>query len=175
MKLAGLILLAIGFLAGSYLSVAIVDTVDWKLYGLCLAAMLVGMVCLRLAARAELGQAGDKHSEDIEVLQRSLSALIGKVRGLEEARTDDDQLGMYERIDGELIDDINAFVEARESMIPKFGMQRYADVMSPFAKGERLLNRAWSASADGYVDEVRSCITSAREELEKAHALLTAS
>ncbi len=57
-------------------------------------------------------------------------------------------------------------------MIPKLGMQRYADIMSPFANGERLLNRAWSASADGYVDEVRSCIAGARAELQKASRLL---
>jgi hypothetical protein len=68
--------------------------------------------------------------------------------------------------------DINSFVEARESMIPRLGMQNYADIMSPFATGERLLNRAWSASADGYVDEVRDCIHGAREELRRAKQLL---
>ena len=66
------------------------------------------------------------------------------------------------------MEDIDTFVEARESMIPRLGMQRYADIMSPFANGERLLNRAWSASADGYVDEVRSCVATACLELEKA-------
>ena len=79
---------------------------------------------------------------------------------------------MHHRIDAELMEDIDTFVEARESMIPKLGMQRYADIMSPFANAERLLNRAWSASADGYVDEVRNCIAGARVELEKAAQLL---
>ena len=39
-------------------------------------------------------------------------------------------------------------------MIHVFGMQNYADVMSNFAAGERYINRVWSASTDGYVDEV---------------------
>jgi len=78
------------------------------------------------------------------------------------------------RIDEELMPDIHDFVEARESMIPHLGMQSYANIMSPFANGERLLNRAWSASADGYVDEVRTCIQGARAELEKAQGLLLA-
>ena len=69
-------------------------------------------------------------------------------------------------------EDIDTFVESRESMIPTLGMQSYADIMSPFANGERLINRAWSASADGYVDEVRACIAGARVELENAAKLL---
>jgi len=51
-------------------------------------------------------------------------------------------------------------------------MQNYANIMSPFAIGERLLNRAWSASADGYVDEVKDCIRRARVEMQRAKLLL---
>ncbi len=172
MRLLGSVLLAVGFLAGAYVAVSRVDAVSWLPYGVCAAVMVAGMVLLRLARAAELEAAGDKHAEDMAVLQSSLAALIEKVRLLESAREDEDQLAVHGRIDAELMEDVNTFVEARESMIPRLGMQRYADVMSPFANGERLLNRAWSASADGYVDEVRSCITSARLELEKAAELL---
>ena len=172
MKLAGSILLTIGFLAGAYVAVAQVDAVNWTHYGLCAVLMIVGMGTLRAARSTELEQAGEKHDADIAVLQSSLATLIEKVRGFESAQSDEDQLSTYRRIDAELMDDIDAFVEARESMIPKLGMQRYADIMSPFANGERLLNRAWSASADGYIDEVRSCIADARVQLEKAAELL---
>ena len=168
MRLVGSILLTVGFLAGAYVAVAQVDSVNWGWYAMCAGLMLGGMVSLRAARAAELEQAGDKHDADMAVLQSSLGALIEKVRGFESAKSDEEQLSVHHRIDAELMDDIDTFVEARESMIPKLGMQRYADVMSPFANGERLLNRAWSASADGYVDEVRSCIASARAELEKA-------
>ena len=173
MKLLGAILLTAGFLAGAFYSVALINSVDPMLYGLCLGVMLIGMVLLRLAARAAQEQSGDKQASDMGVLQQSLTSLIAKVRDFESESGDEEQLRMHQRIDNELMDDINLFVDARESMIPKLGMQGYADIMSPFANGERLLNRAWSASADGYVDEVRSCITSARRELEKAAALLS--
>ncbi|MEM9379933.1 MAG: hypothetical protein AAGB93_08265 [Planctomycetota bacterium] len=168
MRLTGSLLLTAGFLAGAYVSVAQVAAVNWLHYGLCAGLMVAGMVALRRARAVDLEQAGERHDSDIAVLQRSLAALIEKVRGFESAQGDEDQLTVYQRIDAELMEDIDAFVEARESMIPKLGMQRYADIMSPFANGERLLNRAWSASADGYVDEVRSCIAGARAELEKA-------
>ena len=174
-KLAGGLLLAVGFLAGAYMTVAEVDSVNWGRYGICAGVMLAGMVLLRRArATATKGAAG-KHVADVAVLQTSLASLIEKVRGFEGVTGDAEQLVVHQRIDGELLDDINAFVEARESMIPRFGMQRYADIMSPFANGERLLNRAWSASVDGYVDEVRSCIRNARIELEKAVTLLKSS
>ena len=172
MKLFGGIILTAGFLAGAYFSVSEVASVQWTYYGVCAGVMVLGMLLLQAARRAELEQAGDKHASDIAVLQQSLASLTERVRGFEARDGDDDQLEVYTRIDDELMEDINAFVDARESMIPKLGMQRYADIMSPFANAERLINRAWSASADGYVDEVRLCLRSAREELEKAGALL---
>ncbi len=60
------------------------------------------------------------------------------------------------RIDELFPGDLNTFVEARETIPHVYGLQAYADVMSHFAAGERYLNRVWSASADGYVDEVRT-------------------
>lgn len=120
------------------------------------------------ARSAALEQAGDQHDADIAVLRSSLGSLIEKVRALETVESDEGQLTFHRRIDEEFMEDIDTFVEARESMIPRLGMQRYADIMSPFANGERLLNRAWSASADGHVDEVQSCVATARLELEKA-------
>ena len=175
MKLLGSLFLTAGFLAGAYVTVSQVASVSWGYYGLCAAVMVVGMVLLRLARSAALELAGDKHAEDVEVLRDSLATLIDKVKAFEAASTDEDQLTVHHRIDAELMEDISNFVDARESMIPRLGMQRYADIMSPFANGERLINRAWSASADGYVDEVRSCIADARAQLERAQELLALS
>ena len=172
MKAIGGALLAIGFLGGAYMAVAEVDSVNWVRYGICAALMLVGMVIVRRSRAVHARGAGEKHIADIETLRTSLASLIGKVSSFESASGDEEQLAVHHRIDAELMEDIDTFVEARESMIPKLGMQRYADIMSPFANGERLLNRAWSASADGYVDEVRTCITGARVQLERAAELL---
>jgi hypothetical protein len=82
-----------------------------------------------------------------------------------------DDLPVYEarfEIDRLFRDDLSRFAEARESMIHVFGMQNYADVMSNFAAGERYINRVWSASTDGYVDEVRMYLERAREQFREA-------
>ena len=149
-----------------------VSSVNWTHYGICAVTMIAGMALLRLGRKGEAAEAGEKHTQDMETLKRCLGSLLQKVRGFESDTSDESQLTVHTRIDAELMEDIHDFVEARESMIPHLGMQSYANIMSPFASGERLLNRAWSASADGYVDEVRDCVTGARVELEKAQELL---
>jgi hypothetical protein len=72
-----------------------------------------------------------------------------------------------------LREDLNDFANARESMKHIFGLQNYADVMSAFAAGERYINRVWSASTDGYVDEVRSYLERATQQFREALALFT--
>ena len=66
-------------------------------------------------------------------------------------------------------EDLNTFADARESMVHVFGMQDYADVMSNFAAGERYINRVWSASTDGYVDEVNLYLDRALDQFREAH------
>jgi len=41
-------------------------------------------------------------------------------------------------------------------------------VMSCFAAGERYLNRVWSASADGYIDEVNDYLDKAKEQFTES-------
>ena len=45
------------------------------------------------------------------------------------------------------------FAEARDVLISRFGMGRFARIMDSFAGGERKVNRAWSAAADGVLGE----------------------
>ena len=56
-------------------------------------------------------------------------------------------------------------------MMHVFGLQNYADVMSAFAAGERYINRVWSASTDGYIDEVRSYLDRATQQFREARTL----
>ena len=44
--------------------------------------------------------------------------------------------------------------------------------MNPFAAGERYLNRVWSASTDGYIDEAHTYVDKAREQFELALEIL---
>ena len=64
--------------------------------------------------------------------------------------------------------DLTTFAEARESLAHAHNLQVYADVMSHFASGERYINRVWSASADGYVDECMTYLDKAQVQFAEA-------
>ena len=167
MKAIALLLIVASFLVGAFLSSLDPRTVNWTLM---VPALMVGVVGLWLHRKAEHGElrGGQRLAVDMEALASSLENIC---QGLENVCAQGDKLPVYEarfEIDRLFRDDLNRFVEARESMIHVFGMQNYADVMSNFAAGERYINRVWSASTDGYVDEVRMYLERARAQFAEA-------
>lgn len=163
MKIFALLMIFASFLAGSFISVLDPRLVDWNYLAPILAVGLVGLWIYRKAAHAQT-RAGDLLAGNISTLESSLGNILANLEDLH-ARGDD--LPVYEarfEIDRLFREDLNNFAEARESMIHVFGIQNYADVMSNFAAGERYINRVWSASTDGYVDEVRTYLERARDQ-----------
>jgi len=60
--------------------------------------------------------------------------------------------------------------DGRSVLIGRLGLSGFAEFMTAFSRLERTLNRAWSAAADGVVDEALSCVDEAVEyapEVEK--------
>lgn len=65
--------------------------------------------------------------------------------------------------------DMPAFVDAaRNVLTARGGIRLYATVIERFATGERRLNRAWSAAADGYIEEARQCVEEALPPLAES-------
>ena len=106
------------------------------------------------------------------MLDRSLASVVEKAAALDAAKAETDVYELRHIIDREFPDDLDAFVQARYSLVHSFGLQQFADVMNPFAAGERYLNRVWSASTDGYIDEAQTYVTKAREQFELALEIL---
>jgi len=171
MKNFALALLLIGFLGGAYAAVSAAATVPWGWYVPCAALMLVGLVLTHVARRQQ-HEDHATHEGNLDTLERSLDRLQASLRDYSAIQDEQELAGLHERIDAELIDPLGDFVDARETMIPRLGMHHYADIMSAFATGERLINRAWSAAADGYVDEVRDCVAASLTEMQHARELL---
>ncbi len=185
-KIVGQILLWLGFLAGSLVTVmnievkpvppadgspvdpwAIWQTINWQWYGAAFAVCLVGVVLIRLHKRQSGGKT-EATTASLSEIRQALGRLVGN---LERLHQDIEQLAPSEItrfIDEELADDFRTFADGRESMIAEYGLQKFADVMSLFAAGERAVNRAWSAAADGYVDEAATCIERGSAMLRKA-------
>ena len=171
MRILGHLLLWIGVIAAAFVAVVREAAIDWPWYAAALAVGLVGVVLLRVTARAA-ATAQHRIAEDLAALRSALRGALDGLQPLCEAGLDVDVYRVKDRLDVDVHRALDRFVDARESMIPAFGMAAYAEVMSRFAAGERLLNRAWSASADGYLDEVAACLARGQEHLLAAEAHL---
>jgi hypothetical protein len=171
MRRTGHVLMWIGFLAAAFLTTRQLDAVNWGLY---LPAAVVGIAGVAILRRTA-GQAashGETVRENLSTLEASLGRLVTNIETMNRDRETIHVYDVHKRIDGELIGDLASFAEARESMIHGIGLQEYAQVMDHFARAERAVNRAWSASADGYVDEVWTYLGVAERSMRKADGLL---
>lgn len=59
-------------------------------------------------------------------------------------------------------------LEGKDSAQASLGLAGYAHVYGPLASGERMLNRAWSAAVDGYLEEARECAERAAPHFAEA-------
>jgi RNase adaptor protein for sRNA GlmZ degradation len=163
----GYLLITAAFLAGALVIVVEAATVNWALFIPILITGFVGVAMVRVGMRQQ-SQAAETIITNIQAIHRSLESVVKKVTQLNLEKSNIDTYDMRHRLDELLVEDLDDFVEARESIGHKYGLQHYADVMSHFAAGERYLNRVWSASADGYVDEVNAYMVKAEEQFSEA-------
>lgn len=163
----GYLLITAGFLAGAYAAVAREEGVVWSLGLPALAVGAVGIALVQIAQK-RLGQATETVAANLAGLERSLRNLVEKSERFDAENRDLDVYAIHHRIDDEFMGDLDSFVQGRESIAHRFGLQAYADVMTHFANAERYLNRCWSASTDGYPDEVATYATRARDEFARA-------
>ena len=165
-RAAGWTLFASGLLAAALLTVERATSVHWYRYDIALLALLIGAFLLRRTAEHPAGVL----IINIQAIRSSLTMLSAKLRKLDtKKRADLGVFGIHGFIDAHLLADLDRFLAARETLIHRHGLMRYGRIMDAFAAGERALFRAWSASVDGYVDEVDACLDRAYERF--AHAL----
>ena len=174
MKNLGYVLLWLGFLGGSLASVTDKDRVHWRYYAGALAAGAAGVVIVRVSAK-KVSTSEGKLAANIESIGTALGTIVENMKQLSEEQKSIGTYDVRHRIDELFRDDLARFADARESIAHVYGLNAYGEVMSSFAAGERYLNRVWSASADGYIDEVSAYIDKAREQfvesLEKIREL----
>lgn len=176
MQLFGKLLVVAAFLTGAFL--AALDPLHIK-WGVFLPVVMAGVLGIVLHKRAEAEAAKDSTvlKENRAELEDSLDKIV---KNLNELNGRKDKVPTYDmrfEIDKIFREDLLRFAEARDSMKHIFGLRAYADIMSSFAAGERYINRVWSASTDGYVDEVLMYVDKAhnqfihaKEEFDKAAA-----
>jgi hypothetical protein len=176
MKLIGFLMVTVGFIAAALAAVVDESDVRWLWYIPALVLGVAGVAAIRID---DVRQSKTEHhvTANIETVETSLARIAENISKLNSDKHSINTYDMRYRIDELFLEDLAMFVDARESIAHRYGLAAYADVMSCFAAGERYLNRVWSASADGYIDEVNAYLEKAREQfvesLEKIRRLKT--
>lgn len=167
MKKLGYVIITIGFLAGALVAVLDESKVQWGYFS---GALILGAVGIVLVHRHERknSRSEKKLTMNLQDIKASLTRVVENLTRLNAEKQSINPYDMHHRIDELFSDDLTTFVEARESLAHVHGLQVYANVMSHFASGERYLNRVWSASADGYVDEIRTYLDKAQVQFTEA-------
>jgi hypothetical protein len=152
----------------------------WPLFLLGSIGMVVGAMMLRQYNQRTIllqtGPVGAAAAGSPAMTEASFEAIR---RGVEQLRRElpglqsNDKLRAILEIFGEAQrTHIPAFVAARPALTVRLGLAGYAQLMDSFAAAERQLNRAWSAAADGVLDEALDCVENAHELLAEAEAKL---
>jgi hypothetical protein len=169
-------MVTVGFIAAALAAVVDADTVKWLWYIPALALGVAGVVVIRLDI-ARRSKTEHHVASGIETVEASLEKITANITDLNAEKHSINTYDMRHKIDELFIEDLDRFVDARQSIAHRYGLAAYGEVMSGFAAGERYLNRVWSASADGYIDEVNQYLEKARDRfsqsLEQIHKLKT--
>jgi hypothetical protein len=122
----------------------------------------------REAARTASG--GDDSTANpvtiLEQLQQSLESVLNDLDSL--AETD-----LQLRVDTAIDNHVTPLAESRHQIVDRFGMSHGAEILVATAYGERMLNRVWSAAADGYLDEARSSFREASNAFDEAAVMMS--
>ncbi len=110
-------------------------------------------IVVKWAASQEARRAVADKEGNLDVVRTAATAAAGDAQRLDADAVSLDINRLHQRLDAIACGPVTDFIENRQALIDTFGMGRYAEVMTAFAPGERHLNRAWSASTDGYKAE----------------------
>jgi hypothetical protein len=179
MRTLGHVLMWGGFLAAAFVSLSQLEvaddkwsTIPWGQYFGAMAVGVTGVFLLR-TTRKQMEADDETHEAEYSVLRLRLQEIEATIERMAE-QSKHDPAEVLHQIDEQCAERLSDFAEARQTLVRRFGLNVYADVMTEFASAERYINRCWSAAADGYVDEIRACLNRARSHLNKTSNLIAA-
>jgi hypothetical protein len=149
------------------------------IFALSCIGLFVGSLMVRTAMKRELtATAETKAKTQVASPQELLDGALEKARSLHrklETMTDPHAKLRRIMVQIESMQDENfePFVYNRALVINQYGMGGYAQIMDKFAAAERQFNRAWSAAADGVLDEAEESLGNGLVLLEEARGRLT--
>jgi hypothetical protein len=172
MRILGFVLMTAGFLAGTLAAVQTeANEVHWNFFLPAIIVAVIGIVLSRLGDKRE-AEATASTGHGVRSLYEAMDRVVVNIQALHEERESLDPYDVHGRLDELFVEDLNLFADHRKQIISTYNLQAYAEIMNEFAAGERYLNRCWSASVDGYIDEIKDYLGKARVQFERTQEIL---
>jgi len=171
MKNLGYILVSVGFIWASLVSVTDVLEVNWTWFILTMLICIAGIYLIRSSERSKTKNT-DALSTNMKSITENLDHIVTNVKKIRSEINPENPQQVHLKIDELLPGYLEKFVDARKTIGHVYGLNAYADIMNFFATGERYLNRVWSASTDGYIDEITLYMEKCEEQFDSAKETL---
>ncbi len=133
-----------------------------------LAVLTVGVMISRIKDKPLL-DVDSETQEDSSIPDRFLLDAKSELQSLFQQSGELSTHELYQKLGTIMQNHLQPFEENRQHIIDKYGMGKYALVMTPFAEAERYLNRAWSAAVDEHKEESVTYIERAVPSLQEAY------
>ncbi len=146
----------------------------WGDFALAVGGMLVGLVWLaRLTKQTNrLNGAAGNGTDNVATFLKKTAEQVRRILLNLETTNKQNWSSFRNELTELYVSGFAPISEARDRLIERYGVKRYADFMIPFATAERYFNRGVSAAMDGYwVESIRSlkeCLPFLEEAIEKA-------
>jgi len=171
MKNIGYGLISLSFVVTSLLSVLDRLQVNWTYFIITLIVGAIGILLVRKGTVEETMHE-DVLAGNMKTIEESLTQILADVRDIRDAVDESNPQKTHDEIDAKLLGNMTLFVDARKTIGHLHGLTAYADVMNYYATRERYINRVWSASTDGYIDEVVDYMGRSEEQFAGALAVV---
>jgi hypothetical protein len=168
------ILLVLGCIAGVIAGAAPLEV---KAFGYPTMALLAAVSAALLLCGTWMRFAGDRERAagestsvggSIAAAGEAMLALPAEVRALRSHAAALEPSALAAEIDQLIAKRIYPVLEAQSALVAAQGFARYASHTSPWAAGERMLYRAWSAATDGHLPEALASLDEALPHLDEA-------
>lgn len=154
----------VGCLGAAFFLVERPLEVRWVPFGAALLVAGVGIVAMRWSApRRSVTDEGVHHDAPA---RRALTELDAWLKVTADEKVDLSNLPA--RIDADVKPLLRTVEADLDELRHRLGLEAFAAFMDGYARGERALNRAWSAAADGYLGEARKQLRIGELALQQA-------
>lgn len=141
------------------------------MWGLFAALAAVGVALWRVGNAQAAKEAAADGADSTDNPFTLLAGMVDPARKLAQDIGTLTDAQILRRVDEILDGYLLPFVVVRQRVLDRLGMKQGSEILVTVAFGERMLNRVWSATADGHLEEARACYPEALAALEEAQRL----